>query len=659
MKSGETNQPNLDKAIQWIKRNTPEGKGISFSTKRSECSKVSTAALIPSLMAAGEETLARQYAAWLCKEQRADGSFDYDGEVFNPFLSTCQVILGWMGIAAAFPAVLHRLKKSARWLARKLGPENRLEAEDIIGLDCLYKLAAYSNDFEFLKPKINKYLQRLQPEAYLDSWGERSPAFEVQILSLNALFDLGFIQAARIGMLKFAALQTELGAIPAQPRVQWVSISTLALAAGLWRQLSCKERVNKALNFLGLFQNPGGGFFGSHGVEASFYPDCEHSWSAACVLKLLTADRRVIEAADLDLPEEKEIRRIAVVPSDPLQAYAAKGRESLLQDYYNPGGYFDEVYCLSPLETEETRKYGMVIIPTQAEELAGRLRDLDIDVIRAYGGYWACDFACQNKAAGIPVVVSVHDTNPELLFESIRQADFVMCVSNSVKDLVLSKGVLPERIIPFANRVDLDVFKPNRDPQARSDFEKRFPGKYRILHVGRRQEQKNLDTLIKALAYLPEEYAAIFIGQGDLEPFSRLAREINVIERCQFIAAVPNHILPEYYSFCDCFCTPSRWEGFGIVFIEAMACEAVVVTSDIAPMNEFITNDMSGVLVKNYEDPISLAMAIRRACTYDSLRKKLKSNARLAAMPFSKERIDELEANIYRDVLKTRSAVVA
>ncbi len=658
MKSGEYIQPDLEKALQWIKRNTYEGKGIAFSTKRSQCSKVSTAALIPSLVAVGEDALARQYAAWLCKEQQADGSFEFGGEVFNPFISTCQVILGWMGIVASAHGVLPHLKKSARWLARKIGSETSLEAEKLIGLVCLTKLAAYSNDFEFLKPEIDKHLQGLQADKFLEAWQEQSPAYDVQILALNALFDLGFQTTARIGMLKFAGQQTGLGAIPAQPGVQWVSISTLALAAEFWRQLSCTDRVNKALNFLGLFQNPGGGFFGSYGVDANFFPDCECSWSAASVLKVLTNGHISIEKANPIFPVKKEIRRLAVVPSDPLQAYVAKGRESLLQDYYNPGGFFDEVYCLSPLETEEVHKYGMVILPTKAEELAGRLRDLDIDVIRAYGGYWACDFACQNKAAGTPVVVSVHDTNPDLLFESIKQADFVMCVSNPVRNLVLSKGVLPGRIIPFANRVDLDIFKPSRDPQARSDFEKLFPGKYRILHIGRRQEEKNLDTLIKALAYLPEEYTAIFIGQGDLEPFTRLARENNVVDRCHFIDSIPNQLLPEYYSFCDCFCTPSRWEGFGIVFIEAMACEAVVVTSDIAPMNEFITNGVSGVLVKNYEDPLSLAMAIRRVCTYESLRKKLKSNARQAVLPFSKEKIDELEANIYRDVLKTRSAAI-
>ena len=44
-------------------------------------------------------------------------------------------------------------------------------------------------------------------------------------------------------------------------------------------------------------------------------------------------------------------------------------------------------------------------------------------------------------------------------------------------------------------------------------------------------------------------------------------------------------------------CVPSRGEGFGIVFIEAAACGSVIVTSDIAPMNEFLTNGVNAIFV--------------------------------------------------------------
>ena len=64
-------------------------------------------------------------------------------------------------------------------------------------------------------------------------------------------------------------------------------------------------------------------------------------------------------------------------------------------------------------------------------------------------------------------------------------------------------------------------------------------------------------------------------------------------KRCFWIESVKNSELPVWYSWCDCFCVPSRWEGFGLVFIEAAACGSAIVTSDIAPMTEYFTNDKS------------------------------------------------------------------
>jgi glycosyltransferase involved in cell wall biosynthesis/2-polyprenyl-3-methyl-5-hydroxy-6-metoxy-1,4-benzoquinol methylase len=338
---------------------------------------------------------------------------------------------------------------------------------------------------------------------------------------------------------------------------------------------------------------------------------------------------------------------LAVVPSDPLQAYAQKGRSNLLKGYYNPGSFFDEVYCLSPLERTQGFHYGMHVIPTRPEQFAQRIRELGIHIVRAYGGYSPCDLACQNKVEGVPVVVSVHDKRKSWLHDSIRNADFVLSMSKVITELLLSCGVSCERIYCLGNRVDMMVFRHISDLQERGEFRNRYHGKYLILHVGRKSEEKNLDTVIDALSLLGAEYACIFIGTSHNDSYRRLSEKCGVAQQCYFIESVPNNKLARYYSFCDCMCTPSRTEGFGVVFIEALACQAVVVTSDIAPMNEYITNNVSGILVQDFENPAKIAEAIFQACTNQSLRDTIQSNARAAAEPFSKERIDQLEVNLY------------
>jgi glycosyltransferase involved in cell wall biosynthesis/2-polyprenyl-3-methyl-5-hydroxy-6-metoxy-1,4-benzoquinol methylase len=344
--------------------------------------------------------------------------------------------------------------------------------------------------------------------------------------------------------------------------------------------------------------------------------------------------------------------RLAVIPSDSLDVYTEKGIGSWLQSYFNPAGFFGEVFCLSPLETARRNIYGLQVIPTPPELFAARLQDLQIDIVRAYGAYWACDLACANRLARVPVVVSVHDTHPGLLHDSVLQADYVLAVSKAVKEVLLRHGVEPQRIYDFANRVNLDIFKPITEKRLRASFEDRYPGRYRILHVGRKTEQKNADTLIRALQMLGPEYIGIFVGPGDETPYLRLAEQLQIKDRCYFVGAIPNPDLAQYYSFCDCMCTPSRWEGFGIVFVEALACEAVIVTSNIAPMNEYIESGKNGLLVDDFQNPHAIAEAIQAACTNIELRDSLRRQARAAAEPYRKERIEQLEVSLYTRFLK-------
>jgi len=346
------------------------------------------------------------------------------------------------------------------------------------------------------------------------------------------------------------------------------------------------------------------------------------------------------------------MKRLAVIPGESIAEYLEAGySEDWLRDYYNPCRFFDEVYLLSPLEKNQSDLLGMQVIQTRDRELKRRLKELKIDVVRAYGGYWPCAMACDYKLKGVPVVVSVHDTNPKLLFNAVKKADFVWSVSTVVKDFILTKFKHPERAWVLPNRVNFETMYPRFDEYC-LDLNEKYPYAYRILHVGRKREQKNLDTLIKALKILGKDYCVIASGKGEIEIYEQLAREEGVLKQCFFLESIENKELARYYSWVNCMCTPSRWEGFGMVFTEALACEAVVVTSDIAPMNEFITHGENGLLVKDYENPQAVAEMIKKACLDDKIRKILKRNARQSVTKFEKNYIDKLEADYYARVME-------
>ncbi|MBD5164239.1 glycosyltransferase [Helicobacter sp.] len=349
--------------------------------------------------------------------------------------------------------------------------------------------------------------------------------------------------------------------------------------------------------------------------------------------------------------EVSEIHRgkfLVVIPSDKLEDYVKKGFNSLrLSTYYNPNGFFDKVFCLGIDE-----KFGMTIIGVSPKIYRKALEIIKPVCVRAYGGYWATTFAVSHRVNGIPVVCSVHDTNPSLLYKEICGADKVIVMSKAVATLCLNRGVQESKIEILPNRVDISKFYPQKIMNL-ENFSKNFKW---ILYIGRLAEQKNLDTLLQAFSLLPDEYRLLIVGRGEASKYQLLSESLGVQKRIVWKEAITNEELPKYYNFMDCFCVPSRWEGFGIVFIEAAACGMPIVTSNISPMNEFLTHNVSAYLVDDYENPKALSEAILAVCENKNYAEVLKKGAVQVASKFAKEKIDAQEAEIYSRIKDKNAA---
>lgn len=344
---------------------------------------------------------------------------------------------------------------------------------------------------------------------------------------------------------------------------------------------------------------------------------------------------------------------MVVVPLGQIQDYLNAGRTyEYFESYFNPGGYFDEIYCLTPY-TENVKIGKVQYINVWPEDFARVINEIQPDIIRAYAGFSCCDWVAANCIKDIPLVISVHDTNPNLINQSLKYADYIICMSEAVADAVknIVIGIEENKLHIMPNRVDITKFYKRNG--GFEELDKRYGKGKHILHVGRKSYQKNLETLIKAMQYLPLEYKAVFVGAGNADVYIRLAEECGVLDRCFLIGAVNKDELPLYYSWCDCMCTPSRYEGFGNVFIEAAACESLIIASNIAPMNEYLTDKVDSILVDDYENPKVLAEYIEKACNENEDVLKIRRNARLVGMKFEKEVIDEQEALLYKKFIAT------
>ncbi len=130
-----------------------------------------------------------------------------------------------------------------------------------------------------------------------------------------------------------------------------------------------------------------------------------------------------------------------------------------------------------------------------------------------------------------------------------------------------------------------------RTPPRRSDGGRRLIG-----CVGRLSPEKGYDVALKALVELPDCDLA-FLGEGpELGTLQRTAASLGVNDRVRFAGWVPPP-WPEHWRF-DVLLVPSRYEGFGLVAVEAMLAGIPVVASDVAGLSEVLTDEKTGLLVE-------------------------------------------------------------
>ena len=160
-----------------------------------------------------------------------------------------------------------------------------------------------------------------------------------------------------------------------------------------------------------------------------------------------------------------------------------------------------------------------------------------------------------------------------------RRMDRVLPVSRFTADRMISWGVAPERVTLLPDTVDGEVFRPvgTGSPGGGAD-------RLRLLTVARlaaSEQYKGIDRVLDALATIRSPARRIsyrIAGAGDdLPRLRRLATERGLDDVVEFLGFVDDDDLPRLYSDSDLFIMPSTREGFGIVFLEALACGTPVV----------------------------------------------------------------------------------
>ena len=256
-----------------------------------------------------------------------------------------------------------------------------------------------------------------------------------------------------------------------------------------------------------------------------------------------------------------------------------------------------------------------------ARSLAMSKDTLDADVVHCHTWYTDMGGLLAGKLWGVPYVLTIHSLEPLRPWKveqlgnayhlsawmertAIEQADAVIAVSKETREDVLRLfDVAPEKVHVIYNGIDLEQYQktPATDALVRYGVD---PGRPYVLFVGRITRQKGIIHLVNAIPDIdPSLQIVLCAGAPDTVEIG-----LEMTERIQEMrAARPDVIwiqemlsrpdVIQFYSHAAVFCCPSVYEPFGIINLEAMACETAVVASAVGGIKEVVVPGETGLLV--------------------------------------------------------------
>ncbi|HET6819859.1 MAG TPA: glycogen synthase [Candidatus Limnocylindria bacterium] len=324
-----------------------------------------------------------------------------------------------------------------------------------------------------------------------------------------------------------------------------------------------------------------------------------------------------------------------------------------------------------------------------ARDLAMASDPIEADVVHCHTWYTHLGGLLVQHAYRLPLVITVHSLEPLRPWKreqlgggydlsswvertALESADAVIAVSQGTRaDVLRLFDVSEERMHVIHNGIDAEFYRP--DPA--TDVLERYgidPASSYLLFVGRVTRQKGIVHLVRALRDVdPGIGAVLCAGQPDTPEIAREMEEAVAEARAarSNLVWIPEMLsrpdVRQLYSHAAVFVCPSVYEPFGIINLEAMACERPVVASAVGGIPEVVVDGETGLLVPvrlRDDDPMrpvdpsayeaDLASAINRLMADAPLREQMGRAGRARAVErFSWSAIADQTVELYRSLL--------
>jgi starch synthase len=280
--------------------------------------------------------------------------------------------------------------------------------------------------------------------------------------------------------------------------------------------------------------------------------------------------------------------------------------------------------------TEGTHQKFKTALETLSLNLAQMVMLDKIDIVHTHTWYVSMAGFLAKTLFDVPFVLTTHSLEPLRAWKAeqlgsgyrmsswiertaIHDADAIIAVSKGTREDILKAypEVDPERIHVIYNGIDLDQYRrtDSTDALVKHGVDPTLPY---VLFVGRITRQKGVTHLVDAIAYLPRNTQVVLCAGAPDTPeiATEMRQKVDDVRTVNpnvvwIEKMIPKHETIQLYSHARVFCCPSVYEPFGIINLEAMACEAPVVASATGGILEVVVDSETGYLVPFDQDPVT------------------------------------------------------
>lgn len=240
-------------------------------------------------------------------------------------------------------------------------------------------------------------------------------------------------------------------------------------------------------------------------------------------------------------------------------------------------------------------------------------------------GYICNIFRKIKRLKKIPIVLTLQEGDSEDHFKfrwaglinlswwlALKNTDFLTGLSDFLLTRATRMGYKgPYALVP--NGVNIKLFSQTFSTDEVEKIKEKLGKKQNeifLVTTSRLTRKNAVDDIISALTCIPKNISLVVIGEGpEGLKLQKQAVDLKVVDRVKFLGFVPQNDIPKYFSACDIFIRPSRSEGFGNSFIEAMASRLPVIATPVGGIVDFIDDKETGFFCSP-DNPKSIAETI-------------------------------------------------